>query len=130
MDEETKPPARPAKKAEPPPPAAPAPIRRTPAEWADKLGLIQYANPKLPQQRTTALWQHAVANELWGWERHAYNFQVERFELTEEQYRKALAAAALYPCCDVPKDVIPPSELDRFKNFVPRASRKPQKERN
>ena len=99
-------------------------IRRTPAEWAERLGLIQKADPRLPQQHTVAHWTHAAASELFGWERHAYHYQADRFEVTEEQYRTALKAASIYPCCELPLDAIPSSQRDRFRNFAPRASRK------
>lgn len=109
------------------PATAPVPVTATPEVWAERLGLIQRANPRLPQSQTVPHWTHAAANKLYGWSDHAYHYQGEApFELTEDDYRKALAAAAQYPVRAPHPPALPKSQVKRFEGFVPSPSRKPE----
>lgn len=130
MTEETKPaadlgapkrvPERPS--ADPKKPEGPK--KKTPDAWAKKLGHFHSRNPAIPQSVDYYGWQHAAADKLYGWSDHAYNHQAEPFELTEEDYAKALDAAAKYPTVAPHAPAIPPSRKDLFKDFQPCASRR------
>jgi hypothetical protein len=112
--------------AAPSAPAAPTAPTATPNEWAAKLGLVKLADPQLPQTVTVYNWKHAAADKLYGWSEHAYHYQgaEHAFRLTEEDYRKALEAAAQYPCTEPHAPALPESQAKRFEGFVPSASRK------
>lgn len=112
------------------PPAEPkGPVLLTPAEWAEKLGLITRANPLVPQVPTFADWRHAAADKLHGWSDHAYHHQGEqaRFLVSQEDYEKALAAAAEFPCCPPHAAALPESQRQRFEKFKPRTKRNKKK---
>jgi hypothetical protein len=83
---------------------------KTPQQWGNELG-------------TGGGWEHAVANQLFGWGRHAYHHQGkgESFRLTEEQYRQALSVARGFPTVELPADLFPPGEGERFAGFEPAA---------
>jgi hypothetical protein len=95
----------------------------TPAQWAEQLGYIAKANPNLPQQERHAKWEHAAADRLFGWSEHAFNYQApaDRFEITEEAYLEALRIAGVYPLEAPNLEALPPSQLERFADFQPRA---------
>jgi hypothetical protein len=119
--------------------ASPAPSKptRTPLEWAELLGFVNRVNPTIeaaikaagepgahaPQLERTFHWKHAAADRLYGWSEHAYHFQADedRFLITEEDYRKALDAAADYPCSAPHAPALPESQTERFAGFVPAA---------
>lgn len=103
------------------------PELRTPADWAEKLGLITKANPHVPQVPTFADWRHAAADKLHGWSDHAYHHQAKPFEISREDYEKALAAAAQFPCCPPHSAALPESQRERFKEFKPSAKRDKKK---
>jgi len=104
----------------------------TPAKWAEKLGFIAPANPNLPQQERHAKWEHAAADRLFGWSDHAFHFQAKAdvFEITEEAYREALRIAAVYPLEAPNLQALPPSQLERFAEFQPRAKSASDDEEN
>jgi hypothetical protein len=106
-------------------PAAKADLR-TPLEWAEALGYIVRANPKLPQSETHAKWQHACADALYGWSVHAYNYQApaDRFVISEADYRKALECAAEHPVVAPHEPALPKSQRDRFKDFKAKTATK------
>lgn len=108
--------------------AAKAPAKRTPAEWAEKLGYIVKADSRIPQSVTFAKWEHAAADKLYGWSEHAYHHQAEkdRFAISETDYSKALETAAKYPTVALHTPAIPSSQVDRLNDFKPRASRREQ----
>jgi len=104
MDNEDRPePKRAPKSAEVQPPAAapapeaPAAPKRTPADWAKVLEFSKPADPRLPQSEPHTDWQHAAADVLHGWSRHAYHYQADPFEISEADYRAALEAGANHP---------------------------------
>ena len=109
-------------------PEAPAELR-TPAEWAEKLGLVTKAHPHIPQVPTFADWRHAAADKLHGWSDHAYHHQGERarFVLSRDDYQAALKAAAEFPCCPPHGPALPESQRKRFEEFTPRAKRNKKK---
>lgn len=115
---------------EPAPPPKPEPARFTPAEWAERLGYRVKRDPRLPQSVDYDKPEHAAADALYGWTRHAYHYQGEahRFVVTEEDYRAALRAAGQFPVEAPHAPAIPPSEVNRFKDFAPKA-RSPQENR-
>nr|PZN62467.1 MAG: hypothetical protein DIU58_12345 [Sphaerobacter thermophilus] len=100
-------------------PAAP-PELLTPAEWAERLGLIRKGNPLVPQVPTHADWRHAVADQLHGWSAHAYHHQSKPFRISREDYDAALLAAAAYPCCPPHPAALPESQRQRFAGFKAR----------
>lgn len=104
-------------------PAAPEPVKLTPAQWAEKLGHMRRADPRIPQSVTHADWQHAAADRLYGWAKHAYNFQTQPFLLSQADYELALEAAAQYPLKAPHAAALPASQADRFEGFRPRAGK-------
>lgn len=74
-----------------------APEKRTPAEWAAKLGHIHQRDPRLPQSETRPTWQHAVADQLHGWTLHEHHFQGQPLLLSQADYMAALEAGGEYP---------------------------------
>lgn len=72
-------------------------VRRTPLQWAEQLGHIKQGDPRVPQSKTHADWQHAAADKLHGWSKHAYHHQGDPFLLSQEDYEAALENAAEYP---------------------------------
>lgn len=103
--------------------SAPEPKRMTPAQWAEKLGHINHADPRIPQSVTHADWQHAAADALYGWSQHAYHFQSQPFLLSQADYENALGAAAKYPLCAPYEKALPPGQEKRFEGFRPRAAK-------
>lgn|SRR5690606_17674249 len=112
--------------ASPKGPVAPAaqPELLTPAEWAERLGLIAKGNPLVPQVPTFADWRHAVADQLHGWSAHAYHHQAKPFRISREDYEAALKAAAEYPCCPPHHAALPESQRQRFAGFKARKRKK------
>lgn len=76
-------------------------LHKTPGAWASELG------------DGTG---HILADQLLGWSRHAYDYQApsDAFLLTQEQYERALAVVAAYPCTDIPEDIVAPSYRERL----------------
>lgn len=114
------------------PPSAAAPSssdaeKRTPAEWADHLGLIRHRDKRLPQSETVPHWKHAAADTLYGWSLHAYHFQGERFELTQEQYERALESAAAHPAAPLVPEAITPTAAKKLEGFKPARNLKDEK---
>lgn len=125
-EEDQKPRAAPKRAALPaqqPAASAPAAPRKTPEQWAEQLGHIKRADPRIPQSVTHADWQHAAADALYGWSEHAYHYQAQPFLLTQEQYEAALAAAARYPLCGPLAAALPPGQERRFDGFRPATAR-------
>lgn len=77
--------------------AAPEPEKRTPHEWAERLGQYKKAHPHMPQLRSHYGWKHAAADSLHGWSLHAHHYQADPLLLTQADYLAALDAAAEYP---------------------------------
>lgn len=103
--------------------AAPAPARLTPNAWGRKLGHFKQGDTRLPQNVPHFDRQHAAADELFGWSRHAYNFQAEPFLITEADYVAAIKSAGRFPLEAPHAAALPPSEAARFANFKPRRER-------
>lgn len=67
--------------------------KRTPAEWAEKLGYVEKRDPRIPQSITFYKMAHAVADKLHGWSAHEHHFQGAPLILTRADYEAALDAA-------------------------------------
>lgn len=109
-----------ASKAEPAKASVP---KFTPEQWAEKLGHVRKADPRIPQSVTHYDPAHAAADALYGWSQHAYHFQASPFLLTQEQYVEALARASAFPTCAPLPEALPPGQEKRFEGFRPRAAR-------
>jgi hypothetical protein len=83
-------------------------VRRTPVDWAQKLGHYHEAPPHMPQLRSRYDWQHAAADKLHGWSQQSYHYQNEPFLLSQADYEAALAAAAEYPAMAAHEAAIAP----------------------
>lgn len=94
---------------------APEPVKKTPEQWARVLGHMKLADPRIPQSTTHADWQHAAADKLHGWGRHAYHYQAEPMLLTQDDYQAALDAAAEYPNKPAHEPAMAPSHEDVLK---------------
>lgn len=112
------------------PPQAPAEpvVRKTPAAWADALGHMRKADPRLPQSVTHADQMHAAADQLHGWSQHAYHHQAEPFEISQVDYEAALDAGQKYPLVAPHAAALPHSQVNRHKDFVPARACAPSKE--
>jgi hypothetical protein len=131
---ETRPETPPANEQTPPAPAETAveePVeepepedapKKTPAAWAVALGFFVKRNPLLPQSVDFAKPEHAAADALYGWSRHAFHYQApeDRFLVTERTYRRALERAGQYPAAHPYPAAIPHSQTARFEGFRPR----------
>lgn len=117
--------AAPAAQSAPEAPRA-TPRMLTPAEWAREKKLMRPADPRLPQSVPWTDPRHAVADRLHGWSDHAYHFQGpdQQFRLTEPDYLAALEAGAAYPTVPPHAPALAPSHVGRWRDFVPKKSRK------
>lgn len=73
--------------------SAPAAPVATPRHWAEKLGNIVKGDPRVPQSRTFAKMEHAVADKLHGWSQHEHHYQASPLLITQAAYEAALEAA-------------------------------------
>ena len=109
-----------------PEPAAPARTAEwhTPAGWAERLGMIVKADPRMPQQETHAKPEHAAADALYGWTQHAYHYQApgDAFFFDEATYHAALRSAMEHPVAPLVDAAIPPSQRARLSTFKPKAA--------
>jgi hypothetical protein len=94
---------------------------KTPAEWAAQLGHTKPRDPRLPQSTDHVDPSYAVAEQLYGWKDHAYNFQAagEAFLITEQTYRAAIKAAPQHPAVALVADALAPAAAERLKDFKP-----------
>jgi len=76
--------------------SAPAP-KRTPEDWAERLGHIKKRDKRIPQSETHPDWQHAAADKGHGWSKHAFHYEKDPLLITQADYEAALEAAASYP---------------------------------
>lgn len=115
-----------------------APLRLRPREWAERLGQVQKADPRKPQDPSGYRPAHAAADRLYGWDDHAYNFEQGKkpddqghwpqdvFTLTQDDYRKSLECALAFPAAAPHPAGLPDSQRQRFAKFKPKA-RNPHK---
>jgi len=82
---------------EPSPDSATPAEKRTPDEWAHRLGFVNRGG-KMGSKRAPdfPVWQHGGASALHGWQSHAHHAQ-EPYRLTEADYRAALKAVESAP---------------------------------
>lgn len=95
----------------------------TPDAWGRKLGHFKVGDVRLPQNVQHFDPQHAAADELFGWSRHAYHYQAEPFLITEADYLEALKTAGSFPVSAPHPAALPASQAARFANFKPRKAR-------
>lgn len=102
------------------------PEKRTPQQWALKFGHVKPRDPRLPQSTEHVDPSYAVARELYGWQRHAYDYQRDgqAFLLTERAYRAALKAAPQHPVVELVAEALTPDAAARLKGFAPKRSLK------
>jgi len=67
--------------------------RKSPLEWAEALGLIRHLRtaPTSHDKKDIPHWTHACAAALHGWKQHAHHSGGVEMQLTEADYRAALA---------------------------------------
>jgi hypothetical protein len=98
-------------------------LKLTPDAWGRKLGHFKAGDTRLPQNVQHFDPQHAAADELFGWSRHAYHFQAAPFLITETDYIAALKTAGEFPVSAPHPAALPASQAERFANFKPRKAR-------
>jgi hypothetical protein len=110
---ETKPPAEPAKAVE----------KKTAFEWASARGMIRRADRRLPQSVDAPKWKHVVADKIHGWSDDAHHNQASPFVLSEDDFKKAIAAAAKWPLVAPHLPAVAPVAMEKAKAFVPKKAR-------
>jgi hypothetical protein len=71
-----------------------AELRKSPLEWAEALGLVRHLRtaPTSHDSKDIPHWSHAAAEALHGWRAHEHHNGGVPMQLTEADYRAALAA--------------------------------------
>lgn len=115
-------PAPPLGEAAPPAPAAvPSAVTKTPAEWAKALGHTKERDRRIPQSLDHVDPAYAVADRLYGWSQHAYDFQAEgeSFQLSEATYCAAVKSASHFPAVALVADALTPAQAVALKDHAP-----------
>jgi hypothetical protein len=99
----------------------PDPEKKTPAEWASQLGDHRPRDARLPQSTDHVSPAYAVADRLYGWSQHAYNFQAEgeAFLVTRATYQAALRTAPQFPAVELTADALTPEAALLLKDHKP-----------
>jgi hypothetical protein len=124
---------RPANPPPVPPAAKPAekaaPELRTPAEWAQKYGLTKPRDLRLPQSTDWVHPSHAVADKLYGWSQHAYDFQApeDAFRISEQDYRAAIRLAPQHPAVAPHWPAVTPAAKAKLATFKPKRNRRAER---
>lgn len=103
--------------------SAPAPERKTPAQWGETLGHVRNLNPNLPQGVRGADAEHAVADVLHGWSEHEHHYANEPLLLTQAEYEDALVASGMYPTRAPVSAALSKVVAAKFVDFTPRKAR-------
>jgi len=78
------------------------PANLTPAQWAERKGIAPKADPNKPWiEPVSSDFRYPAADVLHGWSHHAFHYQDPKaaFLISEQDFDKALEAAAGYPAC-------------------------------
>lgn len=105
-----------------PPVGAPAVETKTPAAWAAALGHTKPRDPRLPQSVDHVDPSYAVADRLYGWSKHAYDFQGPEwpeFVISRATYLTALRSAPQFPAVDLVADALTPEAAELLKDHKP-----------
>jgi hypothetical protein len=97
------------------------PETKTPAEWAAQLGHTKPRDPRFPQSTDHVDPKYAVANKLYGWSEHAYDFQPPNppFLISTGTYLAALATAHQFPATELTAEALTPAAAERLKDHKP-----------
>lgn len=109
-------------KAAPVAPATrPDPEKKTPAEWASLLGDFRPRDTRLPQSVDHVAPAYAVADKLYGWSKHAYDFQdpAAAFRISKATYLAALRTAPQFPAVDLTAEALTPEAAELLKDHKP-----------
>lgn len=100
---------------------APSAPRRAPLDWAAVHCLKLHGEG--PQARSLLSPEYLVAEILYGWSAQAYHFGADSFQLTEDDFFKALEAAGKFPVCAPHSAGVPPIAIAKFKKFKPKKAK-------
>ena len=116
-NKESKPPEAPSVEAPPVVVKAPEAVTYTPDQYRAKFCMVKARGA---MGGSTVSSQYAVAAGLFQWASQAHHYGADSFQLTQEEFEKALTSASRFPCAAPFSKAIPPVIKDKFSNFKPK----------